>query len=255
MRFCVLGPLLAEADDGTTLVLGRPSQRTTLAVLLLHPVQPPTRSLLIDALWGDHPPADAETALRVRMRDVRRALGGHDRLVTHNSGYQLIVAPGEFDAASFRSLAAQGRAALDDGDAADAAQLFERACSLWRDPPLCDVPDTPRMQTIAAALLEQRREVREWLIDARLRLGQHHEVLAQVRELIAADPMPEHPHVQLMLALYRCGQKSAALAAYTRLRGMTAREFGQDPGPEAQALLSQILADSPELMFRSALLT
>ena len=48
--------------------------------------------------------------------------------------------------------------------------------------------------------------------------------------------------------------KSAALAAYTRLRDQTAREFGQDPGPEAQALLGQILADSPDLMFRSSLL-
>ena len=54
----------------------------------------------------------------------------------------------------------------------------------------------------------------------------------------------------LMVALYRCGQKSGALAAYTRLRDMTTREFGQDPGPEAQALLRQILADSHELMLR-----
>jgi DNA-binding SARP family transcriptional activator len=51
-----------------------------------------------------------------------------------------------------------------------------------------------------------------------------------------------------MLALYRGGQKAAALAAYTRLRDLTVREFGQDPGPEARALLEQMLADSPELM-------
>ncbi|HTZ91593.1 MAG TPA: AfsR/SARP family transcriptional regulator [Streptosporangiaceae bacterium] len=250
MRFSVLGPLLAEADDGTPLVLQRPSQRSTLAVLLLHADRPPTRSLLIDALWGDNPPADAETALRVRMRDVRRALGGHDRLITHSLGYQMIVTPGELDVASFRNLAVRGRAALDHGDAQDAERLLEEACTLWRDPPLADVPDTPTMQNIANAFLEQRRDVREWLIDARLALGQHHAVLAQARECIAADPLPEHPHVQLMLALYRCGQKSAALAAYTRLRDLTAREFGQDPGPEARALLGLILADSPDLTFR-----
>lgn len=255
MRFSVLGPLQAEADDGTPLVLGRPSQRSTLAVLLLHATQPPTRTLLIDALWGEDPPADAETALRVRMRDVRRALGSrHDRLVTHNLGYQIIVAPGELDVNCFRSLAARGRAALDNGDAVDAAGLLEQACGLWREPPLADLPDTPVMRAVATALLEHRRDAREWLIDARLALGQHHETLAQVRDLIAADPLPEHPHVQLMLALYRCGQKSVALAAYTRLRDQTAREFGQDPGPEAQALLGQILADSPDLMFRSSLL-
>ncbi len=250
MRFSILGPLLAEADDGTPLIIARPSQRGTLAVLLLHAGQPPTRTLLIDALWGDSPPRDAETALRVRMRDLRRALAGHDRLITHGSGYQVIVRPGELDVTSFRDLAAHGRAALDSGSVEDAARLLEQACKLWRDPPLVDLPDTPLLRLTAYALLEQRRDVQEWLLDARLALGQHHEVLAQIRAVLAADPLTEHPHVQLMLALYRCGQKSAALAAYTRMRDLTAREFGQDPGPEARALLGQILADSPDLMFR-----
>jgi DNA-binding SARP family transcriptional activator len=254
MRFSVLGPLLAEADDGTSLVLRRPSQRSTLAVLLLHR-QPPTRALLIDALWGDSPPGDAETALRVRMRDLRRALAGHDRLVTHQAGYQMVVEPGELDTAIFQSLAAHGRVALDSGSAEDAARLLGQACNLWRDPPLIDLPDTPVMQLTANSLLEQRRDVREWLIDARLALGQHHDVLAEIRAMIAADSLPEHPHVQLMLALYRCGQKAAALAAYTRLRNLTTREFGQDPGPEARALLRQMLADSPDLTCRPGPLT
>jgi DNA-binding SARP family transcriptional activator len=250
MRFSVLGPLLAEADDGTLLAVARPSQRSTLAVLLLWARQAPTRTQLIDALWGDGPPGDAETALRVRMRDLRRVLPGHDRLITHQSGYRILVEPGELDTASFRDLAAQGRAALDGGSAEDAARLLAQACNLWRDPPLVDLPDTPAMRLTASALLEQRRDVQEWLLDARLALGQHHDALDQIRAVIAADALAEHPHVQLMLALYRCGQKSTALAAYTRLRDLTTREFGQEPGPEAQALLRQMLADSPELMFR-----
>ena len=66
------------------------------------------------------------------------------------------------------------------------------------------------------------------------------------RAVLAADPLSEHPHVQLMLALYRCGQKVAALDAYSRLREVTTREFGQDPGPEANEMLRRILDDSPE---------
>jgi DNA-binding SARP family transcriptional activator len=257
MRFSVLGPLSAEADDGTPLALGRPSQRGTLMVLLMYAQQPPTRALLIDALWGGDPPGDAETALRVRMRDLRRALPGQgrDRLITHQSGYRMVVGPGELDASSFGALAAHGRAALDGGNAEDAARLLGQACNLWREPPLIDLPDTPAMQLTANALLQQRRDAQEWLIDARLALGQEHEVLAQIRTIVAADPLAEHPYVQLMLALYRCGQKSAALAAFTRLRDLTTREFGQEPGPEAQALLRQMLADSPDLMFRRRLLT
>jgi DNA-binding SARP family transcriptional activator len=248
MRFSVLGPLLAQADDGSPLVLSRPSQRSTLAVLLLHSAQPPTRTLLIDALWGEDPPTDADTALRVRMSDLRRALGDCDRLVTHQSGYRLILRPGELDSAMFGDLAARGRAALDSGRPGDAARLLSSACELWRDPPLADLPDTPLVGPVRTAFLEQRRDVHEWLIDARLALGQHHGVLAEIRACIAASPLAEHPHVQLMLALYRGGQKAAALAAYTRLRDLTVREFGQDPGPEARALLEQMLADSPELL-------
>ncbi len=248
MRFRVLGPLSVEADDGTPLALTRPSQRSTLAVLLMYARQPPTRALLIDALWGENPPGDAETALRVRMRDLRRALAGHDRLITHQAGYRLVTESGEVDAMRFSELAADGRAALDSGRAEDAARLLGQACGLWRDPPLVDLPDTTVMRLTANALLEQRRDAQEWLIDARLALGQAHELLAPIRAVIAADSVVEHPHVQLMLALYRCGQKAAALAVYTRLREMTSREFGQDPGPEAQALLRQMLADSPDLM-------
>jgi DNA-binding SARP family transcriptional activator len=250
MRFSILGPVLAEADDGTPLVLARPSQRSTLAVLLLFARQPPTRTQLIDALWGESPPGNAETALRVRIRELRRVLANHDRLRTHQAGYRILVEPEELDIVSFGNLAAQGRAALHGGRAEDAASLLAEACTLWRDPPLIDLPDTPAMRLTAGALLEQRRDVREWLLDARLALGQHHDVLEQIRAVIAADPLAEHSHVQLMLSLYRCGRKSSALAAYTRLRDLTTREFGQDPGPEAQALLRQMLADSPDLLFR-----
>jgi DNA-binding SARP family transcriptional activator len=251
MRFSVLGPLLALADDGSALVLARPSQRATLAVLLLHAATRPTRALLIEALWGDDPPGDADTALRVRMSDLRRVLGNCDRLVTHQAGYQLVIEPGELDSATFSSLASRGRAALDSGRPDSAARLLSQAAALWRDPPLADLPDTPRMDIARTAFLEQRRDVQEWLIDARLALGQHHGALAEIRACIAADPLAEHPHVQLMLALYRGGQKAAALAAYSRLRELTVREFGQDPGPEARDLLEQMLADDPELMARS----
>ncbi|HUA42165.1 MAG TPA: AfsR/SARP family transcriptional regulator [Streptosporangiaceae bacterium] len=253
MRFRVLGPLSAEGDDGTPLALARPSQRSTLAVLLLHAAHPPARTDLIEMLWGDRPPAAADTALRVRIREVRRALAVPDRLITRYSGYQIMIQPGELDAASFRDLTARGRAALDGSRAEDAARLMEQACGLWRDPPLADLPDTPLMSLLAASLLEQRRDAEELLIDARLALGQDHEALARARELVAADALREHSHVQLMLALYRCGQKAAALAAYTRLREVTVRELGQDPGPEAQGLLGQILSDRPDLMFRPRL--
>ncbi len=250
MRFSVLGPLAVDADDGAPLALDRPSLRSTLAVLLLHASRPLAKAPLIDALWGDDPPGDAETALRVRIRDLRKALGVRDRLATEQLGYQIKIKPGELDCDNFAALVTSGHAALDAGNAEDSARLLDQACRLWRNPPLADLPDTAPMRMAAAGLLEQLRDARDWLTDAQLALGQHHEVLDQVRAVISADPLREHPHVQLMLALYRCGQKAAALAAYGRLRDLTARELGQDPGPEAREMLGLILDDSPYLGFR-----
>jgi hypothetical protein len=56
--FGVLGPI--EVHDGhRELQLGGPKQRALLAVLLLNRNSVVSRDQLIDALWGDRPPASA----------------------------------------------------------------------------------------------------------------------------------------------------------------------------------------------------
>ena len=254
MRFRVLGPLSVEADDGSLLLLQRPSQRATLVALLLHGSLTAGRTQLIDAIWGDDPPDGADAALRVRISQLRGALTGHARIHTLQAGYRLVVRDGELDAQDFRALTTRGRRALDDGRLREAAIHLEQAIGLWREPALADVPDTPLLRSAASALLQRRQDAREWLIDARLSLGHHHELLGLIRAAVAADPFCEHQYVQLMLAEYRCGHKTAALAAYARLRTMTARELGLDPGPEAQEMLRRILADTEDLQFVPRLL-
>jgi DNA-binding SARP family transcriptional activator len=186
---------------------------------------------------------------------VRRALADPNRLQTRPAGYQLAVRSGELDADEFRALTARGRMALDRGDFAVAAGMLGAAGSLWRDPPLADVPDTEPCRAAAAGLLALRRDAGEWLADARLALGHHHELVSVLRAAVAGDALSEHQHVQLMLALYRCGQKSGALDAFSRLRELTAREYGTDPGPEAQQMLRRVLADSEDLQFMPAMIS
>jgi len=50
-----------------------------------------------------------------------------------------------------------------------------------------------------------------------------------------------------MLALYRCGRQSEALAAAARLRRTLATELGVDPSPEVRRLEGQILRQDPTL--------
>jgi hypothetical protein len=52
-----------------------------------------------------------------------------------------------------------------------------------------------------------------------------------------------------MLALYRCGRQSEALAAAARLRRTLAIELGVDPSPDVRRLEEQILQQNPSLSF------
>ena len=56
--------------------------------------------------------------------------------------------------------------------------------------------------------------------------------MPELRRLVAAHPLQEKFHAQLMLGLYRSGQPADALSAYQDVRRMLADELGVDPGPE-----------------------
>ena len=97
VRFGVLGPVVAERK-GQPVHLGTVRQRALLAVLALEPRRVVPIDTLVDALWGDDPPARAEVSVRAYVSNLRRVLEP-DRaprtppalLRTSGSGYSLDV--------------------------------------------------------------------------------------------------------------------------------------------------------------------
>ncbi len=248
MRFAVLGPLEITDDHGARVPVTRRLHRAMLATLLLRAGQPCSQAELAAAIWGDDPPQRPDLSLRTCVYGLRRLLPDPARLRTHPCGYLIDVAPGELDLAEFRDLASLGRQALDDGDPAGAADALGRALSLWREPALADLPDHAARER----LIGHRRDALEALIDARLALGLHRQVLPELRGIVAAEPPREHAWAQLMLALYRCGARAEALAAFGRLRMTLVRAYGIEPGPELQDLHQRVLADDPALLIPAA---
>jgi DNA-binding SARP family transcriptional activator len=244
MRFSILGPLEIVNDAGQAVSLTRPLHRSALGLLLLHAGQACSAASLTAGLWADDPPLNPVVSLRSCVYGIRKVLPDASRLRTHPSGYLVTVRPGELDLDDFRDLVGRGRAALDGGNLTVAAALLGQALNLWREPPLADVPAVQQRDR----LLDQRKEAQDALADARLALGEHRQLVAELRAAVAADPLREHAWAQLITALYRSGARVEALAAFGRLRVMLISGYGIDPGPELQDLHKRVLADDPALL-------
>ncbi len=92
-----------------------------------------------------------------------------------------------------------------------------------------------------------RLDALEARIEADLHLGQHADVIAELRQLAAANPLRERLQAMLMLALYRDGQQAGALAVYHVARRALLDALGAEPGPELQAMQQKILTADPAI--------
>ena len=250
MRYGLLGSL--EVRDGSrTVSLPQGRQRLLLAVLLLHPNQTLSRERLIDALWGEAPPATAARGLHNLVFGLRKALG-NGALVTDGRGYRLRVADGQLDVQRFDALVRQGQDALVEGDAERAAALLEQGLALWRGAPLADLADVSFAEREIARLGESRVTAVEQLIEARLALGRHAEVVSELEALVREHPYRERLWAQLMLALYRCDRQADALQAYQHARRTLVDELGIEPGERLRELERAVLAQDHALSLPAA---
>ena len=245
IEFRVLGPF-EVVKHGRVLALGSPQQRALLAVLLLHRGEVVSVDRLIDALWGEQAPPTAIKIVQGYVSGLRKALG-EGLLATRGRGYVLARLPGELDADCFESLVAEGRRALEEGDARAGAERLRDALVLWRGPALADFAYERFAQGEIARLDEMRLTALEDRIDADLALGKHAELVAELGELVRDYPQRERLQGQMMLALYRSRRQADALERYQRARGHLIAELGIEPGPALKKLERAILVHDPAL--------
>jgi DNA-binding SARP family transcriptional activator len=200
MQFRLLGPL--EVIDGDEpIVIAAPKQRALLAMLVLHHGERVSVDRIADALWGEAAPATATKTVQVYVAQLRKALG-EGLLLTEPGGYRAVVEGDDLDVVAFERLLDDGTRLLEEGNAEAARRTLEAALALWRGPALPDLPgadEARRLEELRLLALERR-------IDADLALGRHEDVLGELQELVAREPLREHVRGQLMLALYRSGR-------------------------------------------------
>ncbi|MFJ9423197.1 AfsR/SARP family transcriptional regulator [Streptomyces sp. NPDC101249] len=251
VRLAVLGPVRAWRG-AQELDLGSPQQRVVLSALLLRLGRPVTVGELIDAVWGDDPPHAAVAVLRTYVSRLRKVLepdrgGGSAQLIVSAADGYLADLPEEaLDLTVFAQRVAEAKRLRADGRLPAAADLLHAALADWAGTPLAGLPG-PLAEAERARLTEVRLNALESRLDLDLRLGRHHDVVAELAALTTDHPLRERPCRLLMLALYRSGRQAEALAVYRRARSTLVRELGVEPGAELRGLQDRILAADPSL--------
>jgi DNA-binding SARP family transcriptional activator len=252
IKIGLLGPMSADLNS-RHIVPSAAKQRQIMSLLALNAGRVVTIPMLVEELWGDHPPRSSATTLQTYILQLRNQLRiampaaqtAKQLLATRPGGYLLDETACRTDVDEFGQLARSGRTAAESGDAAAASELLTRALTLWRGPALVDVRQGRVLELEATSLEETRLGVLERRIQADLALGRHHDLLGELTLLTARHPMNENFCALLMIAHYRSGHVSDALEAFHRLRSVLAEELGVEPCPRLRRLQQAIKAGDP----------
>ena len=234
-RIQLCGSFVVELRPGIATAFPSPQARVLFACLVLSRPHPVTRDVLIDALWGDAPPASAEAALSVLISRLRTTVGSDfirgrtevaialpdDTQVDVETAFAALhtaesaIATGEWQRAWFSSLTAQFNARRTLLPQVELAWV-----DAWRRR-LADVR-VRALEAYAAACLE---------------LGGPELPGAEraSRELLEVAPLRETGHLMLMRSLAAAGNTAEALAVYERLRRRLRDELGVNPSRDLQA--------------------
>jgi DNA-binding SARP family transcriptional activator/tetratricopeptide (TPR) repeat protein len=250
---------------------GQPRQLAVLGMLAMRANRVVSRGDLIDAVWGEDPPASAEGGVYTYVAGLRRvfepnrpaadkppsdksASGKAERsrrapsrvLVSTGGGYMLRLEPGAVDAGEFEQSLSRARALRMSGDLAAALSAVDEGLALWRGSAFAGVPG-PFAEAERRRLDELRTAATEERADLMLGLGRASEVIPGLTALIAEHPLRERARGLLMTGLYRCGRQAEALQVYYNVREKLGQDLGIDPGPELNQIHQQVLAMDPAL--------
>lgn len=253
-RFSLLGPIECWSAGRQVEVHGA-LQRTLLATLLASEGKPVPAEPVAMELWAGTPPRNWENALQAHVSRLRRRLAtvADDKpaqLVVASGGYRLLVAEEAVDATVFMKKFTHARV-LASTDPAAAVGALRSALALWRGPALGNIIGGPLCRAAAARWDAARVIGLETMFDLELQTGRHVDIIPALSELVESPLLNERFCEQLMIALYRSGLQTEALATYRRMRQRLDLELGVQPTRTLRNHEKAILAHDPSLRLHS----
>lgn len=205
--------------------------------------------VLLELFWPELEPERARAALYTTIYALRHALEP-DREAYQPSSYIEAArgryrfrteAPHWWDVRAFLDTLAAARKSLAAGNTAEGARQLDEALSLYRG----DFLTEDRYEEWTVLLRERLRQV---YLEAAMQLGQLASqrpewapaAIGRLREAVTVASEREDLHRQLIALLAATGRTADALRQYEALRKLLQEEFGADPAPETEALVSRI---------------
>jgi DNA-binding SARP family transcriptional activator len=257
LRFEVLGPLRAWRG-GTPLESGPVKRQAVLAALLLQQGAVVSHERLLDAVWGEEPPAGGHKVLPTHVNSLRRVLDPEgttpaESVIRSGKGwYRFVVEEVRLDTADLDERGAEALRTVASGDLATAADQLSAVIGLFRGEPLAGLPG-PFARNERQRLEEHRRTFRLERLKCLVLLGRFGDALDDLSgpsASSAADRYDESLTALRMRALYGRGRQAEALTTYEDVRTLLRDELGTDPGEELRRVHEAVLHQDDAFLLR-----
>ncbi len=218
MEFRVLGPL-EVVHDGSPVIVARHQCQALLALLVSRYPQGMSPDAVAEALWPEVDPAKSVNSARVHARYLRKALEAATADVPMAAGrYAITVGRAQIDATRFADLSVEAHRTAAAGDPHRATAQFAAALAEWRGEPYADFPKVDALRQERVRLARIRLDTVEAYASALLDDDSPNEACRLLQPIVDEHLTHEALAARLMLALYRTGCPSDALALLGRVK-------------------------------------
>ncbi len=204
------------------------SSRSLLAYLLFYNDRPHARAKLAGTFWPELPEKQARQALRRALWEARQAMGEGWIQSTRDKVWVEEPHPVWRDVSEF-----------EDALRAGSLERLSAALELYRGRFLEGIYDdwvlleSDRLHEAYLSALQQ-------LIALNKNIGDYEAALNHARALVAADPLRESAHREIMRFYHLLGRPEAAIRQFEACRRILHRELAVEPEPETVALVREI---------------
>ncbi len=245
LRLSLLGPFYASLDQRPIDNFKTLKVQALLIYLAMERDHSHQRESLMEFLWPDTPPASAQVNLRQTLYRLRQSIPEVGSL-DGGPAVPLLLS----DSATIR-LNPQANLQLDVDQFLDQLESDpSQAINLYRGDFLVDfsVADSHAFEAWAGSVREELRrqalDCLDQMTQGNLEQGDIVQAQSHAWRQLEIDPFREKAYRQLMVALVKDGQRSAALAQYQICRQRLKEKRGVDPGQETLELYEQIQAEA-----------